>query len=89
MDVFWVHFCVGGYTTTLIYAFFLFGGFIRDSLCHMMGFHKTYSSRKLTAGGPQNDGPWKAGNGTLKKLHFVRNNHLCYPPWKFDIAHEK
>ena len=26
---------------------------------------KDCTPEKLTAGGPQNDGPWKAGNGTL------------------------
>ena len=56
-----------------------FGYDVNVCLMAIVWFHPTISGhevddgapdlrgfpRKLTAGGPQNDGPWKAGNGTL------------------------
>ena len=35
-------------------------------------------SRKRTARGPQNDGPWKAGNGTLYTWHFFDMDMLDF-----------
>ena len=44
---------------------------------------KNLHPRKLSTGGPQNDGPWKAGNGTLWKWQLLLVSMLTYPKPNF------